>query len=121
MRQVIVMPINVAPGREREFEDLIAERAKRHQETPGFERMYLLRTVDPNRFRLVTWWMQIDDPHAWVRKEVYALSENPRHAGIVVGAVPHEVLQVARQFEPKASPVAVPEQRLTPKAVSRAP
>jgi heme-degrading monooxygenase HmoA len=98
---VIVMRINVAPGREAEFERLVAERAReRHQATPGFERMYLLRPRGQSEYRLVSWWQHLADPEAWVRKETYAFSEHPQHAGIVVGPVPHEVLDIARQFEP---------------------
>jgi heme-degrading monooxygenase HmoA len=108
MTLIIVMRIHVAPEREAEFEGLVAERARRHQGAQGFQRMYLLREPRAHEYRIVTWWTRLDDPEAWVRKETYAMSENAAHAGIVVGPVPHEVLEIAREFEPAAARLGKP-------------
>lgn len=98
MTLIVVLRLQVAPGRETEFEALVAERARVHRRAPGFERMYLLRGDPESEYRIVSWWGRLDEPEAWVRTEAYALSEDARHAGIVVGPVPHEVLHVAQQF-----------------------
>lgn len=99
MRQLIVMRVHTAPGREDEFERFIQERAEMHQTQPGFDRMYLLRESGEGGYRLVTWWRDLADPESWVRKETYALSESPAHPGIIVGPVPFEVLEIVKQFE----------------------
>lgn len=98
MTLVVIMRVHVALGREKEFEDLIAARSRHHRSQRGFERMYLLRPIKGKEYRLVSWWNSIQDPEAWVRTETYALSEDRAHAGLVIGAVPHEVLEIARQF-----------------------
>jgi len=100
MRQLIVMRVHVAPGREAEFEAFVAERAGKHQEASGFDRMYLLRESGEAFYRIVTWWHDHPGPESFVRKETYALSENPAHPGIIVGPVPFEVLEIVHQFEP---------------------
>lgn len=102
MRRLIVMHVHVAAGRDREFEGFVAERAQVHERAKGFERMYLLRTDDRAEWRLVSWWRDTGDLEPWIRKEIYALSEDPAHHGIVVGPVPYEVLEIVRQFEAAA-------------------
>ncbi len=98
MTLVVILKVTVASGREHEFEELTAERAALHRKSPGFDRMYLLKGDRPNEIRLVSWWRDLANPESWVRKEMYALSEHPKHAGLVVGPMPHETLEVARAF-----------------------
>ena len=98
MTTVIIMKFKVAPGREKEFEDVIAERAKNLKKTPGLEKVYLLVPLGTKEYRLVSWWNNIDDHEAWIRKESYEVSENMKHAGLVIGTVPFEVGQVKRQW-----------------------
>jgi heme-degrading monooxygenase HmoA len=105
MRQLIVMRVHVAPGREAEFERFVDERAGAHRSEAGFDRMYLLREANTDGYRIVTWWRALPDPESWVRKETYAYSESPAHPGIIVGPVPFEVLEIVKQYE--ASPPAV--------------
>lgn len=98
MTHVVIMNFHVAPGREREFEDFVAERSRLHRGVPGFLRMYLLRPTASSEYRVVTWWKELEKPDSWIRKEAYAFSEAPQHLGLVVGTVPSEVLTVVREF-----------------------
>ena len=98
MTLVVILRLSVAPGRESEFERFLAQRAAKHRTDPGFERMYLLRSDDTGEYRIVTWWRRLDDPQAWIRQETYSLSEDRAHAGLIVGPVPHDVLQIVQQF-----------------------
>jgi heme-degrading monooxygenase HmoA len=100
MRQLIVMSVHIAPGRETEFENFVQERAEKHRVAAGFDRMYLLRESGEDSYRIVTWWRDLADPESWVRKETYALSESTAHPGIIVGPIPFEVLEIVKQFEP---------------------
>lgn len=98
MTTVIIMRFKVAPGREKEFEDFVSERAKVIKKTPGLERIYLLVPQGSTEFRLVTWWEKIKDHQAWIRKESYEVSENPKHPGLVIGTIPFEVGDVRKQW-----------------------
>jgi heme-degrading monooxygenase HmoA len=98
MTRIVILRVRIAPDRANEFEAMIAGRASHHKKTRGFERMYLLRGEVPQEYRLVTWWKELGDPKAFVRSESYALSEDRAHAGIVVGPVAHEVLEIVQQF-----------------------
>lgn len=98
MTIVIIMKFKVAPGREDEFEDFIAERTKVIKKTPGLEKIYLLVPLGTSEYRLVSWWNRVQDHEAWIRKESYELSENSKHAGLIIGTIPYEVGEVKRQW-----------------------
>lgn len=98
MTLVIIMKFKIADGREKEFEDLVAERARLHKKASGFKVMYLLVPVGTKEFRLVSWWDRLPDHEAWIRKESYELGHNAQHQGLVIGTVPHEVGEIVRQW-----------------------
>lgn len=97
MVKILILKIRVAQGREAEFESLVKSRAVTLATDGDHERTYLLRTRD-GEYRLVSWWKKVDEADAWVRTQTYALSEDPQHRGVVVGPVPHEVLDVVDQY-----------------------
>jgi len=98
MTTVIIMKFKVAPGREKEFEEFVAERAQTIKKTPGLEKIYLLVPLGTTEYRLVSWWDKIKDHQSWIRKESYEVSENPKHAGLVIGTIPFEVGEVRKQW-----------------------
>lgn len=99
MTQIVILKVAVPAGREREFENVVADRSKVHRSKPGFERMYVLRPAgNGSEYRLVVWWKDLPSAEAWVRTETYALSEDKAHPGLVVGSVPHEVLHVVKEY-----------------------
>ena len=98
MTLVIIMRFKIAPGREKEFELYVEERAKTIKKTPGVKQVYLLVPLGTKEYRLVSWWDKLTDHESWIRKESYELAHNDKHAGIVVGTVPFEVGEVKKQW-----------------------
>lgn len=95
---VIIMKFKIAPGRESEFEQVVAERAKTVKMTPGFKQIYLLVPLGTQEYRLVSWWDKVHDHEAWVRRESYEFSENSKHPGLILGTIPYEVAEVKKQW-----------------------
>lgn len=99
MTLLLIIRFRVASGREDEWETFVEERSKKVSGQTGFERMYLLRPVDgETEYRVVSWWSDLENPEAWIRKEIYAYSESEDHAGIVVGPAQHEILEIVEEF-----------------------
>jgi heme-degrading monooxygenase HmoA len=95
---VIIMRFKVATGREAEFESFAAERAKATRGLAGLKQLYLLAPQSEAGYRLVSWWQDVADTEAWIRKESYAFMHDDKHAGLVVGTVPYEVATVVREW-----------------------
>lgn len=92
------MKFKIAGGRDKEFEAFVDERARAAKAVAGFKQIYLLRPTDNAEYRLVSWWEKSDNLPAWIRTESYEFSENPKHAGLVIGPIPYEVARVMRQW-----------------------
>lgn len=98
MTTIIIMKFKVAEGREKEFEAFVGERAEKLRKQKGLQTLYLLVPAQASEYRLVSWWDAVPDHEAWVRKESYELSHNPKHEGLVVGTVPFEVATVIKKW-----------------------
>jgi heme-degrading monooxygenase HmoA len=95
MRTIVILRLKVAQGREAEFEDFLQERAERIRATPGSQKVYLLKPLGSDKeYRMVSWWDDLQDHDAWVRKESYELHHSAEHPGIIVGTIPYEVASV---------------------------
>lgn len=92
------MKFKIAHGRASEFEAFVEERTKTIRKIPGLRQIYLLTPLASKEYRLVSWWDRLEDHEAWIRKESYEFSHQPKHEGIVLGTVPVEVLEVVKQW-----------------------
>jgi heme-degrading monooxygenase HmoA len=100
MRSIVIMRFKVADGREKEFESLVEQRARSIKKSPGIKQVYLLLPVSAKDkdYRLVTWWEDLKDHEAWIRRESYEFHHSADHPGIVVGTVPFEVANVVKEW-----------------------
>lgn len=101
---VIVMNrFRVAPGREKDFEEVFRGRARLVETMPGFVSLEVLRPLqEQGVFVSMAHWETREAFEAWTKSEQFAEGHKNRHPGMFQGPPQFEMYEVFEQAEARS-------------------